>query len=233
MRRLLLLLCTALSLQSSPAFCREWTDRSGEYHREAEFYCVKDGVVWLRSANDKYLVIAVADLCDADRAFVEKQASVPSVQPDVVASPQDQIAAAPSAEDRRSLGPLKATVPIHPAVQSRYIAAKQPGGPLDFRYVYFGCRGTYHLTATVGTSHFFSHCKSTLVALKYDRMTYSHIYYTVAEHGFEEQQWAFNLVPHNGCYYGVWRYADYDRNGTLEWKWVDSAHRVVPSLPTN
>ncbi|MEX0677678.1 MAG: hypothetical protein WD063_11420 [Pirellulales bacterium] len=104
----------------------------------------------------------------------------------------------------------------------------------DFRYVYFGHYGTYHITSTIGTAHQYVGWYSTLVALKYERIDPNFIYYAVTEHGYEEERWAFAFVPYYPCnQFAVWRKADFNRDGKLEWRFVDLADRIVPRLPVD
>ena len=49
---------------------REWTDLSGNYHREAEFLFARDGHVWLQDAGGTTYRIALAKLSVSDRDLV-------------------------------------------------------------------------------------------------------------------------------------------------------------------
>lgn len=70
---------TLLAPGSLPA--REWTDVSGQHHREAEYLSQRDGQVWLSGAGGKTYKVTLDKLSDADRAYVESLETSASTMP--------------------------------------------------------------------------------------------------------------------------------------------------------
>jgi hypothetical protein len=247
-------ICT-LFTSAHIALGRQWTDSSGQYHVDGEFVYLVQGRVWLSCSNSAMRSCLLENLCKKDQEFVEQTIAGRPGQTSR-GKPESSRAAPEQVQDRSGVdhradaasasrrtvesgrGVAAGTTPykIIPSVKTSdtkvHTVTLQASTPSSFRYVYFGQRGTYHLTSTIGTEHYFFCCESTLVGSSFDHMDYSFLYYRVTEHGLEDELWAFALAPSGcGCYYAVWRKADYDRNGTLEWRSVDYAQRVTPRLP--
>ncbi|MHC4400779.1 MAG: SHD1 domain-containing protein [Planctomycetota bacterium] len=72
-----LFMAAIVSFASQPgrADTRTWTDRSERFTIEAELVDYRDGVVRLKNADGKVLSVALEQLSDADRQFVEGQAA--------------------------------------------------------------------------------------------------------------------------------------------------------------
>jgi hypothetical protein len=87
------------------------------------------------------------------------------------------------------------------------------------------------VTYRLGTAHNRLPNYETLVGLKYSTTTSDYYIYTVDEHGLENEMWAFGRVQYSCGAFPVWRRADYNRDGNLEWKLIDWAERSVPGLP--
>lgn len=230
----------------SAASARTWTSRTGETHVSGTLLGVKDGAVYVGLEDGTQKQASWEQLSQSDQRYVLKmladqdnrisdQVSLPSSEATAAA---DTNRAAKLVDDKRGVG-----LPVSPASARQNAAvetdsarqastsevktAQASGGP---RLVYFGHHGTYHLTPTNGTAHSMYCDGSTLVALHYSRASQLYFHYRVTEPGLQNEEWAFSRHPY-WCHYAIWRYADFNGDGRLEWRWVDSGHRVRPTSP--
>jgi hypothetical protein len=219
-----------LSLLASPAVARNWTDKTGQKHAEAELVSVEDSVVRLRTPDGGLRSCKLNDLSAQDQAYV---AELLSSQPIGPPNSLDQTTQAPADSNPSSGGysqgvgttglaafPVAAAMKTAMSQRARMAAAAPPASAQQLRGTYgprlvykgcdcHGCDFDFHLLpddqgADVGSGEYWLGGTHFLDFLKQESAGPPFLIYK-AFPAWPAERWAFSSAPWiNGCYH-VWR----------------------------
>jgi hypothetical protein len=157
--KLTLSILTLLVCTLQVAHARDWSDASGQYHREGTFLGFDGARVSLVAPDGKRISCRWDDLSAADQEYVSKT-SAPGITtpqtPKQVDSPNHQLSAQSTIKDpvveRRTaqLIPAKLTSE-HRVASATFSSLRMESLPVAGKRIFSGCFGTFQLNGATGT----------------------------------------------------------------------------------